>query len=735
MTDCQPDLSSKLKEFFGYDAFKGDQEAIIRHLIAGNDAFVLMPTGGGKSLCYQLPALVMEGTAIVISPLISLMKNQVDAIRGLVSEDEGIAHFLNSSLSKEQLQTVKEDLLNGTTKILYVAPESLTKFENIALLKDIHISFYAVDEAHCISEWGHDFRQEYGRIRELVNEIGRAPIIALTATATPKVQSDIMKNLGISGARVFKSSFNRPNLYYEIRDKNKSEEDMVRFIKSQAGKSGIVYCLSRKKVEDIANLLVINGIKAVPYHAGLEAKIRNDNQDMFLHEQVNVIVATIAFGMGIDKPDVRFVIHYDIPKSLEGYYQETGRAGRDGLEGICITYYSQKDVEKLNKFIQGKKGNEQEIGKQLLKETVDYAESGECRRRLLLNYFGEEYPSCNCGNCDNCLHPKQRFDGHKEMKMVMDLIMSFSQKFDANHLGNILSGTTNAMIISYRHDSHKFYGAGSDHDTRFWCSVINQGVLMGLLKKDIESYGLISVTDKGKDFMEKPYSILLVEDRRFSVGEDEDDDEETREASLAAKGGGGGDEQLLAMLKDLRKDMARKLGLQPWIIFGDPALDDMSIMYPVTIEDLRKCQGVGEGKAMKFGREFVSLIKKYVEENDIIRPDDFRLKSSPAKSENKIFIIQSIDKKMDLEDIAEARGMEMSELLTAIESIVESGTRLDLNYHIRQYADDDMIEEIFDYFKEDSGSDSIEEAMKALPDYEEEEIRLVRIKFLCEVAN
>ena len=735
MTSTTSDLRAKLKEFFGYDSFKGDQEAVIRHLIAGNDAFVLMPTGGGKSLCYQLPALVTEGTAIVISPLISLMKNQVDAIRGFVSGNEGIAHFLNSSLSRNEIMDVKQDLLSGATKILYVAPESLTKAENIALLKEIRISFYAVDEAHCISEWGHDFRQEYGRIRSLVDEIGRAPIIALTATATPKVKSDIMKNLGISDAKVFISSFNRPNLYYEIRDKNKAEEDMVRFIREHRGKSGIIYCLSRKKVEDIANLLVINGIKALPYHAGLEAKVRNENQDMFLSEKVDVIVATIAFGMGIDKPDVRFVIHYDIPKSLEGYYQETGRAGRDGLEGICITYYSQKDVSKLNKFIQGKKGSEQEIGKQLLKETVDYAESGECRRKLLLNYFGEAYGSCNCGNCDNCVHPRQRFDGSGQMAMVIRLILSIPEQFEMDHIGNIMAGNATAMILSYRHDKLKEFGEGSDHDAKYWSSIVHQGVLLGLLRKDIDSYGRISVTADGMRFLENPYRIMLVEDRKFSVGEDDDEDEETRDAAVAAKSGGGGDPQLLSLLKDLRKDMAGRLHLQPWIIFGDPALEDMSIMYPVTAEDLKKCQGVGEGKAMKYGKSFIELIRKYVEENEIERPDDFVLKSSPAKSEIKISIIQSIDKQLDLEDIAEARGMEMSELLSAIESIVESGTKLNMNYYIRQRIDDDLIDEIYDYFRNEAESDAIAPALEEFSDCDEEEVRLVRIQFLCEVAN
>lgn len=733
MLNTTSDLHKKLKEFFGFDSFKGDQEAIIKNLISGGDSFVVMPTGGGKSLCYQLPALVMDGTAIVISPLIALMKNQVDAIRGFVSGNGSIAHFLNSSLNKAQTEAVKEDLLSGATKLLYVAPESLTKQENIDLFRLVHISFYAVDEAHCISEWGHDFRPEYGRIRPLIDEIGRRPIIALTATATPKVQSDIMKNLGIKDAAVFKSSFDRPNLYYEVRDKSNVKADMVKFISSQKGKSGIVYCLSRKKVEEIAQLLVLNGIKAVPYHAGMPSEERSANQDKFLGEEVDVIVATIAFGMGIDKPDVRFVIHYDIPKSLDGYYQETGRAGRDGLEGKCITYYSRKDAYKLAKFIQGKKGNEQEIGRQLLNETVDFAESGECRRKLLLKYFGEDYPKDNCGNCDNCLHPRQRFDGQKEMCAVISLIGSLPENFETEHLANILAGNRTALIISYKHDKLPLFGAEPGKDSRFWEAVIHEGIIYGFLKKDIETYGRISVTDKGRKFLKHPYTVMLVEDRNFSEGEE--DDEDTKEASLAAKGGGEGDEQLLAMLKGLRKDMAKRLKLQPWIIFGDPTLNDMSIMYPLTVEDLKKCQGVGEGKAVKFGGEFLSLIKKYVEENEIERPDDFVLKTTPAKSDYKVFIIQCIDKHMDFEDIAEAKGMDMSELLTAVERIVESGTKLDINYYLRQKVDDDVVDEIFDYFKEEATSDSVEEAMKVLDDCEEEEIRLVRIKFLSEVAN
>ena len=727
-------LHAKLKDFFGFDSFKGDQERVIQHLVSGKNAFVLMPTGGGKSLCYQLPALVMEGTAVVISPLIALMKNQVDAIRGFTSGNDGIAHFLNSSLSKAQINEVKNDLMSGATKLLYVAPESLTKAENVAMLKEVKISFYAVDEAHCISEWGHDFRPEYRRIRTIVEEIGQAPIIALTATATPKVQSDIIKNLGITDATVFKSSFNRPNLQYEIRDKSDPKREIIKYIKQNPGKSGIIYCLSRKKVEELAELLNINGIKALPYHAGLDARTRAENQDKFLMEEVDVIVATIAFRMGIDKPDVRFVIHYDIPKSIEGYYQETGRAGRDGKEGHCITFYSYKDIQKLEKFMQGKPVAEQEIGKQLLMETVAYAESNSCRRKLLLSYFGEEYNVDNCGACDNCLHPKKQFDGKEEMALVIELIKSLPEHFKMEHLANILAGEANAIIKSYKHDKLEFFGAGKEHSARFWDAVIHQGMILHLLNKDIESYGLISVTDKGEEFFEKPHTLMLTEDRVFAEGEDDDDDA-TIQAG-AVRGGGGGDEQLLAMLKDLRKDLSRKLKLQPWVIFSDQSLEDMSITYPITIDELKNCQGVGEGKARKFGKEFMSLIAKYVEENEIIRPDDFVVKSIVNKSANKVFIIQSVDRKLPLEDIADAKGLDMEELMNEIEAIVFSGTKLNLDYYIDQTLDEDVVEEIYDYFKEEAESDSLEEAMEELgSDYDEMEVRLVRIKFLCEVAN
>ena len=728
-------LNSKLKTFFGYDTFKGDQEAIIRNLIEGKDTFVLMPTGGGKSLCFQLPALVMPGTAIVISPLIALMKNQVDVIRGFEETHTGIAHFLNSSLGKAQIQEVKNDVLAGVTKLLYVAPESLTKEENIELLKEVQISFYAVDEAHCISEWGHDFRPEYRRIRDMIQTIGRAPIIALTATATPKVQNDIQKNLGIMDATVFKSSFNRPNLYYEVRDKVNAEKDIIRYIHQHPGKSGIIYCLSRKKVEETSNLLNINGIKSLPYHAGLDAKTRAENQDRFLMEDVDVIVATIAFGMGIDKPDVRFVIHYDIPKSIEGYYQETGRAGRDGEGADCITYYSYKDIQKLEKFMLGKPISEQEIGRQLLMETVAYAETNQCRRKMLLNYFGEDYPKDNCGVCDNCLHPKPTFDGRKEMQLVIRLIKSLPEHFKIEHLAMVLSGQANAMVKSYQHDTIPLFGEGKNHNDRFWSAVIHQGLLLHLLGKEIESYGRIYVTPKGEEFYSDPWEIRLVEDKPLVRKETEDDEEDTA-ADKAAMKGGGGDPVLLSMLKNLRKDMSKRLNLQPWIIFGDPALEDMSIIYPISYSELHSCQGVGEGKARKYGKEFIELIKAYVEENDITRPAEFIVKSAPTRSADKIYIIQSVDRKLSLEDIAQAKGLEMDELLTEIEAIVSTGTKLDINYYIRQMVDDDIVDEIFDYFKNEATSDSVEEAMQVLgPDYDEMEIRLVRLKFLCEVAS
>ena len=677
----------------------------------------------------------MPGTAIVVSPLIALMKNQVDAIRGFVAGSAGVAHFLNSSLNKSQIQEVKDDLISGVTKLLYVAPESLTKEETVALLKQIHISFYAIDEAHCISEWGHDFRPEYRNIRQIVEELGVAPIIALTATATPKVQADIQKNLCMMDAKVFKSSFNRPNLYYEVRDKVNVRRELIKFIKENPGKSGIIYCLSRKKTEEIAEFLTVNGIKALPYHAGMDAATRARNQDMFLMEEVDVIVATIAFGMGIDKPDVRFVIHYDIPKSLEGYYQETGRAGRDGKEGICITFYSYKDILKLEKFMQGKPLSEQEIGKQLLLETVAYAESNRCRRKILLNYFGEDYPQDNCCNCDNCLHPQKLFEGKEYLETVLELVDSMQENFKADHLANILSGEVNSIIKSYKHHLSEFFGIGKDKTPKFWIAVIRQAIVMHYLHKDIEQYGLVSITDKGRAFLQNPHSVMLAEDREFADG-DEEDDEDSAAISAVRHGGGVGDPALFSMLKDLRKDMSRKLNLPTFVIFSDPSLEDMSIHYPVTLDELKNCQGVGEGKARKFGREFVNLIAAYVEENDIQRPEDIVVKSIVNKSANKVYIIQSIDRKIPLEDIARAKKMDQEEVLDEIEAIVAAGTRIDLDYYIRQTVDDDKVEDIYDYFKEEAQNDSVADAMKELgPDYQEKEVRLVRIKFLSEVAN
>ena len=689
-------------------------------------------------MCYQLPAIMMDGVAIVISPLIALMKNQVDAIRGFVEGGDSIAHFLNSSLNKSQVDAVHSDILSGRTKILYVAPESLVKPENVSFLQGVKISFYAVDEAHCISEWGHDFRPEYRRIREIVDEIGRAPIIALTATATPKVQSDILKNLGILDARVFKSSFNRTNLYYEVKDKVDADKDIVRYIRQNPGKSGIVYCLSRKKVEEMAEFLNINGIKALPYHAGLDAKTRSENQDRFLMEDVNVIVATIAFGMGIDKPDIRFVIHYDIPKSVEGYYQETGRAGRDGKEGVCIAYYSYKDILKFEKFMKGKPLAEQEISRQLLDEVASYAESSQCRRKLLLGYFGEDFLVDNCGMCDNCLHPRAVFDGRAEMKLAIKLILSLKEHFKVEHLAAILAGNETALVKSYNHDKSVYFGAGSQHTEKFWTAVLHQGLLAHLLEKEIETYGLIYVTDLGRQFLENPWRLDLVEDRHFSStgGSDDDDDDEATGANLAAMRGGGGDAQLLALLKDLRKDMAHKLNLQPWIIFGDPSLDDMSIIYPITLDELRNCQGVGEGKAKKFGKEFVKLIAKYVEENEIIRPDDFVVKTTASTSDKKVKIISQIDRRLPFEDIALSLDLSMDELMDEVETIVSSVMKLNLNYYINQEVDMDVIEELMDYFRYDAASDSVEDALNELGnDYSDQEIRLVRLKFLCEVAS
>ena len=722
-------LHDKLKEYFGFSSFKGNQEAVIRNVLEGNDTFVLMPTGGGKSLCYQLPALIMDGVAIVISPLIALMKNQVDAMRTF-SADSGIAHFLNSSLNKTAVAQVRADVLSGKTKLLYFAPESLTKEDNVAFLHKIKVSFYAIDEAHCISEWGHDFRPEYRRIRPIINEIGPAPLIALTATATPKVQLDIQKNLGMSDASVFKSSFNRPNLYYEIRPKHNVDRDIIRFIKQNEGKSGIIYCLSRKKVEELTELLVANGIRALAYHAGMDAATRAANQDDFLMERVEVIVATIAFGMGIDKPDVRYVIHYDIPKSLEGYYQETGRAGRDGGEGYCLTFYSYKDIQKLEKFMQGKPIAEQEIGKLLLLETVSYAESSMCRRKTLLHYFGEEYTEENCGNCDNCRHPKPRIDARAALRMALEALRDLGDKFKTDYLINVLVGKNTALIKSYGHNKSKWFGAGAEHDARFWGAVLRQALIMGLVDKNIENYGLISINKRGEDYVAMPYPVTVTLDHDY--------DEEEKEAEAVAPVGRGGaaDEELFSMLKDLRKKVAKQHGLPPFVIFQDPSLEDMAVQYPITLEEMQNITGVGVGKARKFGEEFIKLIKAYVEEKEIIRPQDMIVKSVGNKSGNKIFIIQSIDRKMDFEDIARAKDLDFDELLTEIEGIVNSGTKLDISYYLREFMDEDKIEDIYLYFKEDAESDSLDAAIDELgADYTEEEIRLVRIKFMCEQGN
>jgi ATP-dependent DNA helicase RecQ len=722
-------LYEQLKKYFGFESFKGLQEPIIKNVLEGNDTFVLMPTGGGKSLCYQLPALILEGTAIVISPLIALMKNQVDAIRGFITDNNGVAHFLNSSLNKQQIQEVRDDLLNGVTKLLYVAPESLTKEENIALLRQVKISFYAVDEAHCISEWGHDFRPEYRRIRYIINEIGQSPLIALTATATPKVQHDIQKTLGMLSAKVFKSSFNRPNLYYEIRSKVNTEKEIIKFIKNNERKSGIIYCLSRKKVEDLAELLKVNGIKALPYHAGMDATTRSTNQDKFLMEDTDIIVATIAFGMGIDKPDVRYVIHYDIPKSLEGYYQETGRAGRDGGEGYCLTFYSYKDIQKLEKFTQGKLIAEQEIGKQLLLETVAYAESSTCRRKLLLNYFGEDYIEENCGNCDNCRHPKKQFEGQEYIIQVLETVLAVKEKFKSEHIANVISGVLNSTIKSYQHHELSVFGEGADKDVRFWNAIIRQSLILHLLEKEIENYGLLKVTAKGRAYLKDPYPIMLAEDHDYTEGDESDD------IVIPGKGNGS-DEELLALLKDLRKSLSKRMNLPPFVIFQDPSLEDMAIQYPITLEELRNCQGVGEGKAKKYGTEFVQLIKCYVDEKEIERPQDFIVKSVVNKSGVKVFIIQSIDRKMSLEDIIDIKGLQMDELLTEIEAIVNSGTKLNIDYYINEVIDEDKIDNIYEYFKEEAEHEGLEEAMKELGcDYTEEEVRLVRIKFMSELAN
>ena len=717
------ELSSSLKKYFGFENFKGNQEAVIQNILDGNDTFVLMPTGGGKSLCYQLPSLLLEGTAIVISPLIALMKNQVDAMRNF-GEDDGIAHFLNSSLSKSATLKVKEDVLEGRTKLLYVAPESLTKESNIEFLKQIKISFYAVDEAHCISEWGHDFRPEYRKIRPIVNEIGSAPIIALTATATPKVQHDIQKNLGMLDATVYKSSFNRPNLYYEVRPKVNATKEIIKFIRANEGKSGIIYCLSRKKVEELAETLQVNGIKAVPYHAGMDSATRSGNQDKFLMEDVDVVVATIAFGMGIDKPDVRFVIHYDIPKSLEGYYQETGRAGRDGGEGRCLTFYSYKDIQKLEKFMQGKPVAEQEIGKQLLMETVSYAESAVCRRTVLLHYFGEKYETENCGSCDNCLHPKKEFQGEEFVVKALELVKLVKERFKVDHLVNVLTGVQNSAIKSYKHDELEMFSCGDDKDQHFWNMVFRRALINSFIEKDIEQYGVIKMRPEGHKFLEKSYPFMLTDDHDFEGIDNE-----------APKAGGTAvmDDALLSMLKDLRKKVSKLKNVPPYVIFQDPSLEEMAIHYPTTIEELAHIQGVGAGKAKRFGQKFIELIGKHVEENNIERPQDMVVRSVADKSKFKVYIIQSIDRKMDLEDIAEAKGMEFEDLVREMEAIVYSGTKLNIDYYIDEVIDEDRIEDAMDYFNE-AETDDIEEAIDELgeEDYTEEDIRLLRLMFHSE---
>jgi ATP-dependent DNA helicase RecQ len=726
-------LTDELKKYFGFDKFKGQQEEIITSILAGKDTFVIMPTGGGKSLCYQLPALISEGTAIIVSPLIALMKNQVDAIRNY-GTDDGIAHFMNSSLTKAEILQVKKDITSGKTKLLYVAPESLTKEENVAFLREIPISFFAIDEAHCISEWGHDFRPEYRRLRPIIEAIGQVPIIALTATATPKVQQDILKNLGMTTAAVFKSSFNRANLYYEVRPKVNVIKEVIRFIKKHDGKSGIVYCLSRKKVEEIAESLRVNGIKALPYHAGLDASTRAQTQDDFLMEKIDVIVATIAFGMGIDKPDVRFVIHHDIPKSLEGYYQETGRAGRDGGEGHCLTFYSYDDIQKLEKFMKGKPVAEQEIGRQLLLETVAYAESSACRRKVILHYFGERYETENCGQCDNCSNPKTKVEVTDDIGLVLETISEVKEKFKDKHIIHVVTGFISTTVKSYKHNDLEVFGKGLDDDKgeSYWNAVIRTAVLEGMITKDIENYGLLKLTPKAKEFLNNPWPISMTLDHNYEGAESDDDDD----IAAGGKSGGGADPELYSMLKDLCRQVARSKNLPPYVVFQETSLEEMAIQYPVNIQELTKINGVGPGKAQKFGKPFVDMISKYVEENEIERPQDLVVKSIVNKSGLKVHIIQSIDRKLDLVDVAEAKGLKIEDIIAELESIVHSGTRVNINYYIDEVMDEEKQEEIEDYFRE-ADSDSLEAAIDELgeEDYTAEEIRLVRIKFLSEHGN
>ena len=721
-------LTDTLKKYFGFDTFKGDQEQIIRNLLDGNDTFVLMPTGGGKSLCYQLPSLVMEGVAIVISPLIALMKNQVDAMRHY-SEEDGVAHFLNSSLNKSAIDQVKSDILSGKTKLLYVAPESLTKEDNVEFLKNVKISFYAVDEAHCISEWGHDFRPEYRRIRPIINMIGQAPITALTATATQKVREDIKKILGMPDAKEFKSSFNRPNLYYEVRRKtNDIDKDIIKFIKANPGKSGIIYCLSRKKVEELAEILRANGINASAYHAGMDSSARSDVQDDFLKENIDVIVATIAFGMGIDKPDVRFVMHYDMPKSLEGYYQETGRAGRDGGEGQCIAFYSNKDMQKLRKFMQGKPVSEKDVSDELLKETEAYAESSVCRRKSLLHYFGESYTEENCKNCDNCLNPKKQVEAKDSLCAVIETIIAVKENFKSDYIIDVLLGKETSEVLAHRHEELEVFGSGEGEDEKIWNAIIRQALIAGYLSKDVENYGLLKVTPAGNKFLKKPVSFKVVEDTDFN-------EEEEDEAPVRGGGSCAVDPALYSMLKDLRKKMSKKLDVPPYVIFQDPSLEAMATTYPVTLEELQNIPGVGAGKAKRYGQEFCLLIKKHCEENEIERPEDLRVRTVANKSKIKVSIIQAIDRKVALDDIAMSKGLDFPELLDEVEAIVYSGTRLNIDYFLEEIMDEDHMLDIYEYFKE-STTDKIDDAMDELgDDYTEDEIRLVRIKFISEMAN